>query len=216
MDFFMRGGFMFRRTTIFGIAIAGAIGFAAEGTFAQSAHDWTGFYAGGAVGYGFFDAKDRPPFGNGGPDPDGVMGTAFVGANFQTDQFVLGVEADISGGDLKESRDWLTPLEINYVGTLRGRAGFSMGDMLLYATGGFAYSRMTATHSIPTVSAREIFVGWTVGGGIDLQAGEKWFLRAEYLYTDLGTDRFNFPGIGHPHIVSVDGSMVRLGVGFQF
>ncbi len=207
---------MFKGTTFFGMIMAGAIVAGAGGALAQSSHDWTGFYAGGAVGYGFFDAKDRPPMGNGGPDPDGVMGTAFAGANFQTGQFLLGVEADISGGDLKESRDWLTPLEINYVGTLRGRAGFSMGDMLLYATGGFAYSRMTATHSIPVVSAREVYVGWTVGGGIDLNAGEKWFLRAEYLYTDLGTDRFNFPRIGHPHTVSVDGSMVRLGVGFQF
>ncbi len=207
---------MFKGTTFFGMVMAGAIVAGAGGALAQSSHDWTGFYAGGAVGYGFFDAKDRPPMGNGGPDPDGVMGTAFAGANFQTGQFLLGVEADISGGDLKESRDWLTPLEINYVGTLRGRAGFSMGDMLLYATGGFAYSRMKATHSIPVVSAREIYVGWTVGGGVDLNAGEKWFLRAEYLYTDLGTDRFNFPGIGHPHTVSVDGSMVRLGVGFQF
>ncbi len=208
---------MLRRTAFFGIVMAGVFAISADGAFAQpTAYDWTGFYAGGAAGYGFFDAKDRPPTGWGGPDPDGVTGTAFVGANFQTDRFLLGVEADITGGDLKESRDWLTPLEINYVGTLRGRVGFSMGSMLLYAAGGFAYSRMTATHSIPAVSAREMYVGWTVGGGIDLNMGEKWFLRAEYLYTDLGTDRFNFPGIGHSHTVSVDGSMVRLGVGFQF
>ena len=207
---------MFRRTTFFGLIMVGAVITASGGVLAQSAHDWTGFYAGGAVGYGLFDAKDRPPNGNGGPDPDGVMGTAFAGANFQAGRFVLGVEADISGGDLKESRDWLTPLEINYVGTLRGRAGISVGDMLLYATGGFAYSRMTATHSIPVVSTREMLAGWTVGGGIDLKAGEKWFLRLEYLHTDFGTERFSFPAIGHPHDVSVDGDMVRLGVGFQF
>lgn len=207
---------MFRERTFFGMVMAGAIVVAAGGASAQSTHDWTGFYAGGAVGYSFFDAKDRPPTGNGGPSPDGFTGTAFAGANFQTGQLLLGVEADISSGGLKESKDWLTPLEINYIGTLRGRAGFSMGDMLLYATGGFAYSRMTATHSIPVASAREMYTGWVAGGGIDLKAGEKWFLRLEYLYTDLGTDQFNFPGIGHSHTVSVDGSMVRLGVGFQF
>ncbi len=208
---------MFRGSTFFGIAMAGAISIAVGGAHAQSTiYDWTGFYAGGAVGYSFFDAKDRPPYGFGGPDPDGFTGTAFAGANFQTGQLLLGMEADITGGDLKESKDWLTPLEINYVGTVRGRVGFSMGDMLLYATGGLAYSRMTARHSIPADSAREMFLGWTAGAGIDLHVNERWFIRTEYLYTDLGTESFDFSNIGHPHNVSVDGSMVRLGVGFQF
>ncbi len=208
---------MIRKFSLLGLLAVGLAGQFAVQASAQSAYDWTGFYAGGAAGYGFFDAKDRPPNGYGGPDPDGFTGTAFAGANYQMGQLLLGVEVDITGGDLKESRDWLRPLEINYVGTVRGRVGLSMGDMLLYATGGMAYSRMTATHWVPVASAREMFLGWTVGAGVDLHVSNKWFMRAEYLYTDLGTGSFDFRGaVGHPHRVSVDGSMVRLGIGFQF
>ncbi len=209
---------MLKRTFFCSVLFGGAVAVSAGSALAQStAYDWTGFYAGGAVGYGFFEAKDKPPYGYGGPDPDGVTGTAFAGANYQMGQLLLGVEADITGGNLQASKDWLTPLEINYVGTVRGRLGFAMGEMLFYATGGVAYSRMTARHSDPAAdSANEMYVGWTAGAGIDLHASERWFIRAEYLYTDFGTQAFDFTNIGHPHIVSVDGNMVRLGIGFQF
>ena len=61
-----------------------------------------------------------------------------VGYNWQSGQFVFGVEtdaqltgADDSSGGLKFSIPWF--------GTLRGRAGVAVNNMLFYGTGGLAY-----------------------------------------------------------------------------
>ena len=214
-------GRMIRKTFLLGLL---AVGLACQHVVqasAQSTYDWTGFYAGFGAGYGFFDAKDKS-WGGGNPDPDGFLATAFAGANYQIGQMVLGVEADISGGDVTGSNlgsgGYLVPLEVHYIGTVRGRIGYAMGDLVVYATGGMAYARFFAEHDQPPAGAatREFELGWTVGGGIDWHVANNWFMRAEYLYTDFGTNTFGFSGGGDPHRVSIDGNMVRLSVGFNF
>ena len=66
------------------------------------------------------------------------MGGGQIGANWQIGTWVLGLEADIQGSGANDtfagykfSNPWF--------GTVRGRGGYAMNNVLLYITGGLAY-----------------------------------------------------------------------------
>lgn len=139
-------------------------------------YNWTGFYVGGHAGYGWssnsIDVTGGPIFA---PniaagrvparydlEPAGFLGGATVGANWQINRMVLGIEADISFGSIKGSKSVSTLLPFNvplvpythtgeqkldWLGTVRGRVGVTLADNLLaFATGGLAYGH-TETHT---------------------------------------------------------------------
>jgi outer membrane immunogenic protein len=146
----------------------------------------------------------------------------YAGYNWQhcNSRLVFGIEADFNylnssptafdietfAGGLTET----TSLEssIDWFGTLRGRLGFMIHNhMLVYATGGLAYGRAdhTLSDDCPACSATPPITGfpvsqsndvtnagWTVGGGAELLHDSKWFLRAEALYVDLGSETHNY------------------------
>jgi outer membrane immunogenic protein len=117
--------------------------------------DWTGFYVGGHVGYGFTDfATDFIPlptaaqFFNLQPttlntDAEGFFGGIQVGYNHKFGAFVVGVEADGSWSDISGDRDSRpiiqnngtvfagtnphleTHQDVNWFGSFRGRIGFT-------------------------------------------------------------------------------------------
>src|SRR5665213_2397236 len=62
-------------------------------------YDWTGFYVGGNVGCGFGrqDASLSGVGGLGSANVDGIIGGGQIGYNWQLNNVVLGVEADIQG-----------------------------------------------------------------------------------------------------------------------
>jgi outer membrane immunogenic protein len=73
---------------------------------------WTGFYIGGNVGGAWSRNNGDSDFGPlfpcieslpGGGDTSGVIGGGQIGYNWQVNQFVLGVEADVVGSGLKGS-----------------------------------------------------------------------------------------------------------------
>ena len=83
-------------------------------------------------------------------------GGALIGANWQWESFVMGVEADINyaGFDASQRRDLdyldrayfdefnahnKAEIEMDWWGTLRGRAGFAADNFLFYGTGGLAW-----------------------------------------------------------------------------
>lgn len=99
---------------------------------------------------------------------------------------------------------------IDWLGTLRLRAGVvAAPSLLIYATGGLAYARVkykadyhqefgytTEANITPSVSSYGAFkypasfsrtdTGWTVGGGAEYAINNKWSIKVEYLYIDLG------------------------------
>lgn len=187
--------------------------------------DWTGFYAGINAGYGWSGSNDvninvvNPggfftPCLNAGACPrgisydrDGFVGGAQVGYNWQIDQFVLGVEADIDYSDMGGSSSMRTNVagfapgvfnastDINWLATLRGRAGFAVDRALFYATGGLAAGGVEdsfrwgfpAIPQVYTGSDSDTKWGWVAGGGIDYAVTENFILGAEVLYFDLGS-----------------------------
>lgn len=195
---------------------------------ASAPWSWTGFYVGAHAGYGWNDAKASLVPGatwgvgggqwlmdNGSPalQTSGALGGLQAGYNFQTANWVWGVEADFSFTDIKGGRNTglLVPPpsaamanrsftendSLKWVSTFRGRLGYAVQqNLLIYATGGLAVGHHEFSQSILTEpafrfnnirnSASATKVGWTVGGGLEYALSRNWSVKGEYLYIDLG------------------------------
>lgn len=166
---------------------------------------WAGPYAGIALGYGFA-GKAEDDAGNE-IDTDGFVGDVFGGWQGQSGQFVYGVEGDV-GYNGMEGDDQGVEVEHGVEGSLRARLGYAATDnVLLYATGGGAASKLEVT--APGFSESETALGWTAGAGADVKLTEKSFARVEYRYTDMSAD---FDGSD----LDTSSNRVMLGFGMQF
>ena len=224
------------------IAAGAALGAAAFGTPVSAAdmavkspamnaavYNWTGFYVGGHVGYGD---------GSLGPDTNplplqgvffphtvtGGIGGFQVGYNHQfANRFVLGVEADATFvGPIDLPRRRLGPFNssIDYVGTVRGRAGYSFGTWMPYITGGFAWghSQVRVNDAAGNVISEpgQYQTGWTVGAGAEFALSGNWTAKLEYDYVDLsrrtlGLNDFGMPGVSiEPRL-----QMLKFGLNYQ-
>jgi outer membrane immunogenic protein len=222
---------------------------------------WSGFYVGLNAGY-TWDEKGNVLVnspaniwavgvsGSGAlsPNGDGFIGGGQIGYNYQFGQtFVVGVEADIQGvGGSNSSAtlgNFVTPVtsaisaskQLDYLGTVRGRAGYLiMPTLLLYGTGGLAYGQANLTATVAqtglngatglaTVGFSDTRVGWTAGGGVEWLFLPQWSAKAEYLYYDLGrasastTLTFQGASVGATTVSSgFKGHVVRAGVNYHF
>jgi len=102
---------------VLGTASASAADMAARYTKAPVAvaavYDWTGFYLGADIGYGWGRSNGTltnvagafpVPYSL---DPSGVIGGGFIGYNWQISNVVLGIEADWQAADLNQSGNFL-------------------------------------------------------------------------------------------------------------
>ena len=157
---------------------------------------WTGFYAGVNGGYGE-TANDGPL------SPSGGFGGGQIGYNWQGlfgySPWVIGIEADIQGAGISDSAglgaDYLQN-SLNWFGTVRGRAGYSFGPALLYATGGFAYGEVESKGSVLGLAydVSETQTGYAVGGGLEYKFNPAWSIKGEYLFIDLDASNLNGAG----------------------
>jgi outer membrane immunogenic protein len=133
----------------------------------------SGFAGGGMVGF------------------NALLGNKFVGgfeADMQASSLTGQVAVDVAQDSVKAGS------RLDLFGTARGRLGaLVIGDQgLLYATGGFAYAGVTNFISASvggvsdSISKETLALGWTVGGGFEYALNDRWSLRTEYLYVDLG------------------------------
>ena len=128
--------------------------------------NWTGFYFGGHVGYGWGDTAV-------GGDVDGFLGGVQLGYNWQLSRnWVFGVEADISGTDINNA----VPVHIDYLGTLRARVGYTWDRTMLYGTGGLAWNRSSVA------GLHDTDTGYALGLGIEWAFAPNWSTKVEYMY----------------------------------
>jgi high affinity Mn2+ porin len=185
---------------------------------------WDGYYLGGHLGQGWANSNWSTPGASGSINMQQTLdsfseaGSMFVGAQAGydyklTNSFLVGVVTDasfpsfpnlsgfaIGGGSYFNSP---TAGGVNYTdnllmfGTVRGRIGYTPGNWLFYATGGFAWSRdqLTLTQtSTGAVDVSQIWrVGWVVGAGVEAPIAPHWTAGLEYLFTDYGSSGTNFP-----------------------
>jgi outer membrane immunogenic protein len=212
---------------------------------AQSLHG-NGFTGGGQVGYNW------------------QLGNRF---NFGGAGMVIGAEADAQYMDVNRTQTFsnttnygaldvpgTTPTtrvnqyegDLDFLGTVRGRVGFTHDNMLFYGTGGYAYGdvQRRTTYYGPNAPTTPYFTGqnngmrsgFTYGGGVEVAVPTGSFLdrfnvfhatavtiKAEYLHYDLGSDTLNMPGVnggstigGYTSRVRTDGDLVRAGINYKF
>ncbi len=157
--------------------------------------NWTGFYVGAHVGYGWGNSDWHDPlFGAASVKNDGFIGGGQIGYNWQVDpNWVLGLEGDISGSGMSGSSVCYGGVscsnDINWLATVTGRVGYSFDRALLYAKGGVAFMDQDLRLSVPGLIATssETRAGWTIGGGLEYAFAPAWSAKVEYNYMDFGT-----------------------------
>jgi len=166
---------------------------------AAAPYDWSGPYVGLFAGYGSSDV-DWTYLAGGTADHsgDGFFGGVQAGFNHQIGIWVLGIEGDIAWANIDGATPCPNPAyscesEIDWLGSLRLRAGFAANQFLFYATGGLGVGDVTIqTVNFPAPGINgtsNTMIGWTAGGGVAGAFGN-WIVGAEYLYYDLGDDSF--------------------------
>lgn len=120
---------------------------------------------------------------------------------------------------------------MEWLGTVRGRLGYAIGQSLFYATGGFAYGdvKTSVLETIGNVAPLNIEfskmrTGYAVGGGIETPFdvfglfGRNWTSKTEYLYVDLGksTNSYTFAGLPHTFETRVQEHIFRTGLNYHF
>lgn len=196
----------------------------------------------------------------------GISAGGQIGYNYQiSPMLVAGLEADFQGSSMNgqsniargypqypnpQSPDGIwrastatanSSTAIDWWGTARGRVGIlplsTMSNIMIYATGGFAYAGARGTNTLNTVvepslgagyaiySYGSTRIGWTAGGGGEWMFMPNWSAKAEYLYTDLGNTLGYTMGHGVTHAAFINAfsgsnayrfNTVRLGVSYHF
>jgi outer membrane immunogenic protein len=179
-----------------------------------SVYNWTGFYL-GIVGGGAWEDSSTDPKVKGGF----VGGTA--GYNWQTGNVVFGLEADAAWADLSASAlvGGLTlSNKIDALGTVRGRIGYAVNNVLFYGTGGYAWidNKLSISALGVTASDSKWHSGWTVGAGVEAFFAPQWSVKGEYLYRSFSGETY-FSGIGLPFNTGTDSfHTVQVGVNYHF
>jgi outer membrane immunogenic protein len=189
-------------------ATAAAAPASADGSYGPAGVDqayypslWQGLYGGLHAGFGWSG------------DADGAVGGAQVGYNWQKQQFVYGIEADVSLADIGVRESFVGPFgvvtasgSIDWLATIRGRAGVLVQPRLLvYATAGLAI--VNAEASVDGMgfhlSQSETDTGFVYGLGVESKWTDTMSVRVEYL------------GFGDTNAAGSFG-ILRAGVNFKF
>jgi outer membrane immunogenic protein len=177
-----------------------------------AAYNWTGCYLGANGGYAWGKSSHSVNFDDINTVPEflftddlstngGIFGL-HGGCNYQTGNFVFGIEGDyswmnasksisytFSGAGDNDSAAFTTKLK--NLASVRGRVGLvglAENRALLYATGGFAWARFSYDFNLndngPVSAASLSFSpnGAVLGGGVEYAVWENIILRLEYLH----------------------------------
>ncbi len=186
---------------------------------------WQGLYWGLSGGYGWGNSDGSLDSGSASTDPEGYLAGASVGYNMLLGSGLLvGIEGDLGVMDISEDDKALADGGVYrtsigpWWGTLRGRAGITMGPLLLYGTGGLAFASLDEVSfdgQGDKASDSELRAGWVVGGGAEFAFSERVTAKVEYLHMDFGsTDGVTSGGRSYSFDNEVD--VVRAGLNFRF
>jgi outer membrane immunogenic protein len=174
--------------------------------YEQPSFTWSGAYVGAFAGYGWGDVDAD----SGSVGTDGFNAGGYAGYNVQFNNWVVGAEADGTWSGMDGS-DGPATASIDWMSTVRARAGYAFDNFLLYGTGGIAFAG--AELSDGTVSDSNTHVGWTAGVGAEMAMTNNLIGRIEYQYADFGDKTYN---LSSDVDADLSASTVRVGLGFKF
>jgi len=133
---------------------------------AARAANWTGCYIGANAGYGWANTNWQDPqlagVDAGSSTATGGLVGGQIGCDYQTGQFVFGVQGMFDWANLSGSNSYTgTPTEtlstkVSSLATLTGRVGYTIQPVsLLYLKGGAAWVRETFMDTDPTGAGSE-------------------------------------------------------------
>ena len=110
-------------------------------------------------------------------------------------------------------------IDVNWLATFRGRAGYVAGAWMPYVTGGLAVAGVHGSQPPANFEFRDTVYGWTLGGGLEAFIFPQWTVKAEYLYVALNSSGGN-PFVGAPPNQVGTGktymNVFRVGLNFHF
>ncbi len=206
-------------------------------------YNWSGFYIGGHVGYGWADSDWNQTFSStpavGFPNrssgtADGFLGGGQIGVNWQSGMWVFGVEGDFSWTDANGCGR--QSVNVNFAGcsnsnwyaTATGRLGVAFDRSLLYVKGGAAFTDqdhfITFNGVTTTNTISDTRTGWTVGAGLEYAFWDNWSVKVEYNYLNFDRDNHSFTytanttpaGLVERYDVDQQVQIVKLGVNYRF
>ena len=195
-------------------------------------YNWTGFYLGAFGGYGFGGKLkgDNTDFDNDGIDDvtsisgvKGGFGGGTIGYNWQApgSRIVWGFEVDAAGASLKQNFadvDSTFSYKVNAFGTVTGRVGFAVDNMLIYAKGGYAWAstKFSASDGPESFTSSKTHSGYAVGAGLEYAFLPSWSAKAEYLYADYGKATYGPSPDGDTGRVGLTNHTVKVGINYHF
>ena len=163
--------------------------------------DWTGFYAGGTLGYGNVSSNVELE----GIDPfEGSGGTGGIMAGYRYDfgQFVLGVEGDYNWGSIEIAEDYLSNVKFDTLSHIKLQAGADVGQAFIYGTAGWAWGNVTDSEGDTSLD------GAAFGIGTDYAVTDKWTVGGEVLWNQFN----NVEDSG----IDIDVTTFNLRAGYRF
>ena len=216
-------------------ALAADLPYAKAPVVATPVYDWSGYYVGvfGGGGLGNHNYNNANGFAGSANftvnyASTGAVGGGEAGYNWQTGNYLFGVEADgfwsgIKGNDASQQLGVIDQSNLRWGGTLRARGGVTVDRLLLFFTGGWAFGDILHTSTaagFPVDQFNNHRSGLTAGGGIAYALTNNVIGKFEYRYYDFG--RYNrsgnplTPNGQLPYTVDNTYSVVTLGIDFKF
>ena len=175
-------------------------------------YNWTGFYIGGNAGAAWTQINVNDSLGDSWSNSQQAVfaGGGQVGANYQFNWLVVGVEADFEW--LANNHNSSSAVDIGgdalqfsannrWIATVAGRVGVAADNWLFYAKGGGGWvgvnnptlTDVTTGNSI-SVSNSNSNSGWLAGGCIEWAFAPNWTARLEYDFLGLNNRTLTVPG----------------------
>jgi len=200
-----------------------------------------GFYIGGNVGAAYYTAHRNDDDGlfvdNAGHTLTDTSWAAGVqgGYNFQRHCTVFGVEADWSwtsaNATFQDNPNAVGALhrldsKLKWFGTARARSGVVVDDLLIYATGGFAWANINNTYTDFVGPGTDVFsvsnsrYGFAAGVGTEWKFADNWSLKSEALYIQLKQQQDQFLAVNNGGIFRFTNNdniwTARIGINYIF
>jgi outer membrane immunogenic protein len=198
---------------------------------------WTGFYLGGNIGYGVGNTNITGNYSgiNTSSNPQGMLLGGQIGANYQINSLVLGVEftgdwanmtnhsavfgPDINGNSFQATGTFGSEY------TLAGRFGWAVDHLLLYGKAGWGFVGNSGAINCTGGCTGTLWTGhntnngWMIGAGVEYAITENWTVKAEYNYLQLNNYTASGQILGNNYSIQVNPNglnQVLIGVNYLF